>query len=132
MSVEPDSDDVAQDWAGEALNVRVIETVTEQEAPAWGTWRTFSWAANATVSQTAQRILPYDKRRAKARIFVMAGAAAAVTAYVQIGQREQVMNGQGGQLLAGVQAEMNNSQETWISSDGTNAMIVTVLQERYQ
>lgn len=121
---------------GEALNVRVVETTTEQEAPAWGTWRTFSWAAATSQAASAQRILPYDKRRAKARVLVFTGAGAVAGAYVQIGQREQVMNGQGGQIIVGAvpgnfQVELNNSQETWISSDGVNAMIITVLQERY-
>jgi hypothetical protein len=88
------------------------------------------------LTNSAQRILPHDDKRAKARVLVFPGAAAAAGAFIQIGQREQVMNNQGGQLITGatgyVQVELQNSQETWISSDGVNAMIVTVLQERYQ
>jgi predicted nicotinamide N-methyase len=188
------------------IPVKVMETITEQEAPAWGTWHTFSWAAGVSLAASAQRILPHDTKRAKARVIVYAGATglvaltpapvvpastvaqinpfsvpatvtvaggtvtaiaingtstgvtsgtftvpvagtitltytvapttylwqtAATNGYVQIGQREQVMNNQGGQLVPIMQVELNNSQETWIASDGVNGMIVTVLQERY-
>jgi hypothetical protein len=188
------------------LPVKVMQTVTEQEAPAWGTWHTFSWAAGTTLASSAQRILPHDTKRAKARVIVYQGATAlvnlvpqpavpattvplvntsgvnetitvaggtvtaiaingtatgvtsgtfvvppggtitltytvapttfttqipSVNGYAQIGQREQVMNNQGGQLIPTMQVELNNSQETWIASDGVNGMVVTVLQERY-
>jgi|SRR5215467_3916153 len=103
---------------------------TESEVPDFGTWNTYSWAAASSLAATAQRILPLDRRRHKARIIVFNGAAAGAGAFVLVGSRGQVQNNQGGQLQPG-NYEITNAQELWVGSDGVNAMIVTVLQERY-
>jgi hypothetical protein len=112
----------------EPLPVHVISS--ESEAPEWGTWQTFSWAAATPVNIAAQRILPLDRKRHKAQVIVYNGTGAGAGAFILIGSRNQIYNAQGGQLQAG-RYPIENSQELWITSDGVNAMTITVLQERY-
>lgn len=67
--------------------------------------------------------------------FTTAGIAVAGTpssAYVQIGSRARVQNNQGAQIQAGMRVPYDNSQELWAASDGVNAMIISVLDERYR
>lgn len=52
-------------------------------------------------------------------------------AYVLLGSRGQVQNNKGGTLLVGNTITVESSQEVWLTGDGTNAMTVTVLAERY-
>jgi len=123
ISAESDPTDIPP------LPVKIVSA--EAETPAYGAWSTYSWPAATSISASAQRIAPLDERRHKGRIIVFSGAGAAAGAYVQVGARGQVMNNAGGQLQPG-NYEINNRQELWLASDGTNAMIVTVLLERYE
>lgn len=52
-------------------------------------------------------------------------------AFVLLGSRGQVQNNQGGQYLVGNSVSIENGQEVWMTGDGTNSLIVTVLAERY-
>jgi hypothetical protein len=109
----------------------VLDGAAEKEVtPEFGSWMTVSWPAATSAQNSAQRIIPEARMRSKAQIIVYAGAAAAAGAFVLVGHMGQVMNGQGGQLQPG-RYPVENSQELWAASDGVNAMIVTVLDERY-
>lgn len=121
-------EDVAEGVEIQPLDVRVVEREAKV-APEWGSWLTFTTAAaNPTGPQP---ILKQDRWRSKARILVYAGTGAAATAFVLVGSQRQVANGQGAQLMAGTNVEYNAAQEVYLNGDGTNAMIVVVLSERY-
>jgi len=119
-----------QETAGPSVDAIPVTIVTpeEHEAPEFASFTTYSVPASGSFPQ---QILPQNDRRAKARILVFAGTGAAATAFVRVGTRGQVMNNQGGQLIAGVNCEVTATQEQWMGGDGTNAMIVVVLDERY-
>ncbi|MGI0135324.1 MAG: hypothetical protein ACREBW_10255 [Candidatus Micrarchaeaceae archaeon] len=109
------------------LPVRIIGGEKEQAAE-FGSWQTFVTTVGNTIGP--QQILPKDRKRSKARIFVMAGTGAATTAFALVGSRGQVMNNQGGQLGVGSYT-VENSQELWMNGDATNLMTIVVLNERY-
>jgi hypothetical protein len=111
---------------GAPIPVRMVGG-TQVSAPEFGSLRTFVIAGTSPP----QQILAQNDNRDQARILVYAGTGAAATAYVQVGSRQQVMNNVGGQLLPGTNLEIKTSQEFWLGSDGSNTMIVTVLDERY-
>lgn len=117
---------------GQIEPIHVVLDKDEEQArtPEFGAWMTVSWPAATSAAVSAQPLLRETRNRSKAQIIVYNGAAAAAGAFVLVGSRGQVMNGQGGQLQPG-RYPVENSQELWIASDGVNAMIVTVLDERY-
>lgn len=121
MATDPEATEL------EALRVHVENFGAEREAAAeWGAWQTFITPAGPA---TPQQILPQNNRRKQAAVFV-SGAAG----YVLVGTRGQVMNNQGGRLIAGSanRFPIENKQELWMTGDGTNAVTVTVLDERYE
>lgn len=128
MSIQPEYESGVEEEAGgqiEPLHV-VIDSPREVEStPEFGAWRTYSWGAAATVDSTMQSILPQTRKRHKAQIIVYIQ-----TGFVQVGSRSQIQNGVGAQLQAG-RYPVENSQELFIASDGTNAATVTILDERY-
>jgi hypothetical protein len=112
----------------EALHVVVDNQPTEKsEAADWGSWQTFA-LSSTTVPQ---QILPQNNKRRKAQIIIFNGTGAAAGAFVLVGSKGQVFNKTGGQLQAG-RYPVENTQELYATSDGTNSMIVVVLDERYE
>lgn len=113
------------------IDVRMVGGETEREAGAdYGTWFTITIPATTPQATVAQRILPLDRYRKSAEIIVFNGAGAAAGAFVLVGAKGQILNGLGGQLQAG-RYPVENVQELWLTGDGTNSMIVTVLTERW-
>jgi|SRR5215831_397497 len=111
----------------------VIDRESREEAqatPEFGSWHTYSWPANTSVQASAQPILPQTRQRHGAQIIVYNGTSAAAGAYVQVGSMEQVQNNAGAQLQAG-RYPVDAAQQLWAASDGANAMIITVIDERY-
>lgn len=126
MPMDPDEAKVKID----PIDVRVVGgEATKESAADFGSWRTFNILANN--AQGPQQILPIDRNRSKARIIVTNGAGAAAGAFVLLGSRGQIQNNQGGTLFGGNTITVESSQEVWLTGDGTNAMTVTVLAERY-
>lgn len=126
----------ADEGLGQIEPIHVIidrhqEDVEGQEALAeWGSWQTFNFAATTTPQASFQQILPQNRKRRRAQIIVFNGTGAAAGAFVRVGTIAQVMNNSGGQLQAG-RFPIENAQGLWAVSDGTNAMIVVVCDERY-
>jgi hypothetical protein len=114
----------------EPIHVIVDQATEKETTPEFGSWATYSWPANTTAAASAQPILQQTRKRSKAQIIVYAGTGAAAGAFILVGSRGQVQNGQGGQLQPG-RYPVENAQQLWVASDGTNAMIVVVLDERY-
>jgi len=123
-------DTQAAKTAMDPIDVRIIGGSPSKDlASDFGSWKTFSvLAGNA---QGPQQILPVDRNRSKARVLVFNGTGAAAGAFVLLGSRGQIQNNQGGTILGGTSITVENSQELWMTGDGTNAMTVTVLAERY-
>lgn len=110
------------------IDVRIVpsdEDVTVRAAT-FGSWMTVSWAAGAKVTDAGfpAQILPLDRNRRQAQIVVQIAAG-----YVLVGSRKQISNGQGGQLTSG-RYPVANIEELFVAPDGTNAAVVTVLNER--
>jgi hypothetical protein len=109
------------------IPVRIVGGEKDTAAE-FGSWQTFTTTVGNTIGP--QQILPLDRKRSKARIYVQLGAGAAATSFVRVGSRGQVMNSQGGQLGAGTYT-VENSQELWMNGDSVNLVNVIVLNERY-
>lgn len=112
----------------EPLHVVLDKPSGEKDVAAdWGSWQTLQLIATSPP----QQCLAQNNKRKQAQLIVFAGTGAAPTAFVRVGTRAQVMNNQGGTLGVG-RYPVENKQELWLGPDGTNAMIVVVLDERYE
>jgi hypothetical protein len=112
----------------EPLHVVVDRQSEEKEVAAnWGSWQTYPLAGTTP----AQQLLAQNNKRKQAQLIVFAGTGAAAGAFVRVGTRAQVMNNAGGQLQPG-RYPVENTQELWLAPDGTNAMTVVTLDERYE
>jgi len=124
--IAPSEQPEMEEDTGAPIPVRVVGG-QQVSAPEFGSLRTYV----ITATSPPQQILPQSNNRDQARVLVFNGTGAAAGAFVLVGSRQQVMNSQGGQLLNGTNLEIKTSQEMWLTSDGSNTMIVTVLDERY-
>lgn len=123
-----------QPFAGEAviepIHVIVDGKQEESETPEFGSWLNISWPATTPAVNSAQQILPQARRRYEAQIIITAGAGAAATAFVRVGSFAQVTGNSGAQLPPG-RYPYHAAQPVFVASDGVNAMIINVLDERY-
>jgi hypothetical protein len=112
----------------EPLHVVLDKPGGEKDVAAdWGSWQTLQ----LTPTSPPQQMLVQNNKRKQAQIIVFAGTSAGAGAFVRVGTRAQVMNNAGGQLQPG-RYPVENKQELWLGPDGTNAMIVVLLDERYE
>lgn len=90
-----------------------------------------SWELQGTeVAGASMQVLPQDTRRHKAHIYVTSTVPTA-NAYVVLGKREQVMNGQGFRLYSGQRVTVESQAAVWLAADGVDPITVSVLDERY-
>lgn len=82
------------------------------------------------IAGAAIQILPQDTRRHKAHIYVFSTVPTA-NAYIILGKREQVMNGQGFRLYSGQDLTIESQAVVWLAADGVDPVTVSVLDERY-
>jgi hypothetical protein len=120
----------------EPMPVKIVKDPDESaiEAAHFGNVTTYQLAGTESGAAGVIRILPIDRFRRRAVILVnnpSGGAVAAAGSYVLIGSRGQVANGQGGRLQPGNSLLLENMQDWYLSADGTHALDVVVLQERY-
>jgi hypothetical protein len=128
--VTPDEAKFAESEVIEPIHVIVDGKQEESETPEFGSWQFMSWPAAQTAVATAQPILPQARRRYEAQIIITNGAGAAAGAFVRVGTFAQVTQNAGAQLQAG-RYPYHAAQQVWAASDGVNAMIINVLDERY-
>ena len=114
----------------EPIHVVVDKTSETSETPEFGSWQNISWAAAASAVTTAQPILPQARKRYEAQIVIVNGPGAAAGAFVRVGTFAQVTGNSGAQLQAG-RYPYHAAQQVYVASDGVNAMIINVLDERY-
>jgi hypothetical protein len=117
---------------GQIEPIHVVMDKAEEvgQTPEFGTWQNYSWPAATSAIASAQPILPQTRERYEAQIIVVNGAGAAAGAFVRVGSLAQVLNNAGAQLQAG-RYPYHSAQPVYAASDGTNAMIINVLDERY-
>lgn len=103
-----------------------VRVVSEREQGATvGTWVKESFAATDTVSR---RLLPQEPQRHRAVVFVTGVAPGTV----RFGSPGQMGSGLSGIPISGGTSFVVESQsEVWVAPDGTNAMTVGALDERY-
>lgn len=110
--------------------VKVVVTNPSEQvrefAPELAAWASFQLTGDETAGACIQ-ILPQDTRRRKAKIYCQAASGA----YVLLGKREQVMNGQGFILAGCNDVTVESQAAVWLSADGTDTAVVSVLDERY-
>lgn len=117
---------------GDPIPVRVFGTVsTEEDSPAdFQSWATYSTGSLIGPVQ----LLPQSPKRHRAVIRIDAGLAAGNTAgFIILGNsKEQIQNGGGGKyrVFNTVISEAQNA--VWLTGDGTNDILVTVVDERYR
>lgn len=111
-------------------NAIPVTVVGEKETPAtFGIWTTYK----LTGTEQAQMILPLSLKRHRAVIQVMNGFLNNNNlGYVLIGSLGQVQNGQGGVLVSGVSVTIESESAVFLAPDGSHALTVTVLEERYR
>jgi hypothetical protein len=99
------------------------------QAADYGSWSTFTTPGGADV---ARQILAFEASRHRATIIVSAPGAVVAGSGVWVGSVAQCQATVpvGGFLPPGTYTTENN-QALWMVGDGTNAMRVTVLQERW-
>lgn len=105
---------------------------TEPLSADFGAWQTYL----LTGLEAPQQILKREDKRARAVITVQSAplTPAVIDGYVVVGARGQCMNpagGAGGVLLRGQTIEVRSKSEVWLVGDGSHALTVTVLDERY-
>jgi hypothetical protein len=113
------------------LPVRVGHDVdVHGQAADYGGWSTFTTPAGA---DRARMILPFEPARHRAVMSVsIPVAAAGAGVWVGTPAQTQAAPPVGGFLAAGgPPVVIENNQQLWLIGDGTNACIVTVLQERW-
>lgn len=107
-----------------------VEVVNQSEqvrefAPELASWQSYN-LTGAETGSASFRILPQDTRRFKAKIYCIGTAGG-----IYLGTRAQVMNGQGFALNVCNDITLESQAEVWMSADGTNAVTVSILDERY-
>lgn len=108
----------------EPLPVKMVGT--EKEATA----KYASWSGTAlTGNEIPFRLLSRSDKRHRA--VIGADYTTVTGAYVLIGKREQVMNGQGARLYVGSDITIESEPEVWCAPVATNALFLSVLEERY-
>lgn len=114
----------------EPVPVHIVGTsVDDQESAPYASWQTIP----LTGTEAAQQLLAQDVKRKRAQIFINPGFTNGNTlGYVLVGSRSQVQNGQGGVLVSGNVVNISNTRELWIATDGSHALTVTILDERYR
>lgn len=115
----------------EPIPVMVMGTDdTREYAPELASWA--SWNLQGTEIQgAALQILAQDTKRKKARISIN---AVAITDYVIIGRREQVMNGQGGHYYGGDDFDYEAQSDAWMVvgvSGAPGNLTVSVIDQRF-
>lgn len=98
----------------------------------FGSHQTYATPAGADI---ARPILPYDIHRHRAILTVSAPAAPVAGSGVWVGTQAQCQASPpvGGFLPVGTSAYViENCQPLWLVGDGTNALRVTVLAERWE
>lgn len=78
----------------------------------------------------AIQVLPQDTRRHKAHVYVFS-TVPTPNAYIVLGKREQIMNGQGFRLFSGQDLTIESQAAVWLAADGIDPVFVSVLDERY-
>lgn len=125
------TDEDSQEHEGHHIDPVAVVVVNsapdQQEAPQFAGLTTFQIGA----TDGAIQILPQAPKREKATLQCFQIAAVA-TAYVLIGSRSQVQNGQGFRLYAGKALAYEAVPEMWAAPDGTNAVILSVADEKYR
>jgi hypothetical protein len=106
------------------------EINVQGQAADFGAWTTYVLAAGVTQ---AQMILPMEPARHRATVIVSAPGAVVAGSGVWVGTMAQCQASPpvGGFLAAGASVVIENNQALYLIGDGTNAMRVTVLQERW-
>lgn len=135
MSTQPDYPTQDEAPFSEAQVIEPIHVVVDgkeevSKTPEFGSWQSVSWPAAASAISTAQQLLPQARSRYEAQIIVVNGAGAGAGAGVRVGTFAQVTQGAGALLQAG-RYPYHSAQPVYVASDGVNAMIVNVLDERY-